>query len=230
MKKTDLLLIGAILAVLWVITKDNVTYRFEMARFSNPCENFVSSVMTWRQQENGLYVLGNGVYIGESMVLTNRHLADKDVSFKTVSGSVNDVRVLKVIIHPDLDLAILILSKPLPLSVAVLSDGTLEGDQPPYMVSGFRNGLTSIKYAGSRFEVVNTDELLARHEPKTMIMFHNGATSTGDSGGALLDKKCELVGLVSGGNHSFMGKLRPSSFYINLMNEETLDWIFNSSG
>lgn len=230
MKKTSLLIIGVILAVLWVITKDNVTYRFEKARFSNPCEDFASSVMTWRRQENGLYVLGNGVYIGESTVLTNRHLADKDISFKTILGFVNEVKVLKIISHPDLDLAILILSKPLPLPVAVLDNDTFEGDQPPYIVSNLRNGLTSIKYAGSRFEVVNNDQFLAQHEPKTMMVFHNGATSVGDSGGALLDKNCRFVGLVSGGNHSFIGNLRPSSFYINLMNQDTLDWIYNSSG
>ena len=230
MKKTNLLVISAILAVLWVVINDNVVYWFESARFSNPCEDFASSVATWRQQEDGLYVLGNGVYIGNSVVLTNKHLADKDVSFKTILGFVSDVKVLKVIIHPDLDLAILILSKPLPLPVAILSEGMLENNQPPYVVSGLRNGLNSVKYVGSRFEVVNMDELLSQHEPKTMIVFHNGATSAGDSGGSLLDKNCRLIGLVSGGNHSFIGKLRPSSFYINLMNKDTLDWIIKSSG
>ena len=230
MYKTRLILAWAILAVLWVVVGDQTVYWFEKMHFSNPCQNFTSSVKIWRQQEDGRYVLGNGVYIAESVVLTNKHLANRNLSLNTAWGFADNVKILAVVAHPDLDLAILILYQPLPIPFAVLSEETLEDSHAPYMVSSLNNGLEEEKFAGDYFEITNIDQFLVQHETGTIIRFRNKATLAGDSGGALLNNNCSLIGLVSGGNHSFLGGLRPRSFYINLMNEDTLDWIVDSSG
>lgn len=227
MSKSSFFLAGAILITLWIITGQQVVYGFESSRFASPCPSFESSVMLWRKQESGSYVIGNGVYIGESAILTNRHLASEDLSIKTVAGPVDDVEILRIVTHPDLDLAVLRLSGPLPIPIVSWS-GDVPIARPPYIVSGLRDGLNFQKYAGNHYKVVDLDQFLSRHQAETMIVFSNQATTPGDSGGALLDNSCRLVGLVTGGNHNLIGNLRPNSFYINLLNEETLIWIFEA--
>jgi hypothetical protein len=230
MYKTRLILAWAILAVLWVVVGDQTVYWFEKMHFSNPCKSFTASVKVWREQEDGRYVLGNGVYIAESVVLTSKHLANKNLSLKTIWGIADNVKILAVVAHPNLDLAILILNQPLPIPFAVLSEETLEDSHAPYMVSSLNNGLEEEKFAGNYFEITDLDQFLIQHESRTMIRFRNKATLEGDSGAALLNNHCNLIGLVSGGNGSFLGGLRPTSYYINLMNRNILDWIIDSSG
>ena len=228
MNKLRFFLILAIVITAWFVAGDRIVYEFGKVQYISPCFNFGSTVKLWRQREDKLYVLGNGVYLGNNIILTNSHLADKSLSIITTFGVDTETLVLKIVTHPDLDLAILVLNKELNLPPAKLANNLSPVSASPYTIAVFENSQIFTLFAGNYLSLENFDQFLIQHNPETLIIFNNFASKDGYSGGALLDSNCRLIGLVVGGNRSAIWGLKPKSFYVNLTNEETRKWLFEN--
>lgn len=215
MNKVIVALLTAVLIGIAYLFGDRVIFAVDKTVITDLCDSFESTVLVIGSMENGKYFSGNGVYLGDGVVLTAKHLLANNVIVEGQSPE-------KVYFHDDLDLAIVQLQNSITISPATIASDTSGSS---FSVSYREGDKNKFAFAGTRLSVVNYDQFFGLHSPDSMIRVRNESTEEGYSGGALLNQQCEVVGLVAGGNRSFILGLRPNSYFVNLTNKDAGAWI-----
>lgn len=213
--KNRLLLVLLILSMILFVWGDQLLFHTQNIFFEEKCGTAISPVVLWKKLNDGRYVSVNGIYLGYGVILTVDHAVDNGFSIKTSEG-ISQAKIKEKIAHSGLDLSLVVLDQP--LNLPSIKIGGWRDSFGPYSLVTLRRGKISLVFAGSNF----------RTSSDGMLVFDNKVAQPGDSGGALLDSKCRLVGMVTGGDHKYFMDLKPHSFYINLQNHETVEWIRNN--
>jgi hypothetical protein len=195
--------ITLIYLVLLFLFSDQISYSLQSVSPTNQktCPEFNSTVTIFKKTDNG-YVYSNGVLVDQHIILTAKHTAiDKDFQI-FANDQIYSSQILGINNIPDQDLTILQIKGDIDLPPAKISIDM----KPPFTLVTTRSTKVYRLYAGKLWR-----------QDGDLIFFSNSVSLGGDSGAPLLNKSCEVVAIVYGGQHSFLGEmLRPTSQYTPL--------------